>query len=134
MKLLTRKTDYAVRALCYIAEKSDKISVTELTKKLNIPYHFLRKILKTLTNAGVLVSSKGKNGGFLLSKSTNQICIKKIIEIFRGKINVSDCLINKNICPDVGNCMLRNELTEINNQIENRFKSMTIASLKNNEE
>ncbi len=132
MKLLTRKTDYAIRALCYMAENPVKTSVTELTKELNIPYHFLRKILKTLTNAGVLISSKGKNGGFLLSKSANQIYIIRIIEIFQGDINISDCIINKNICPDVGNCKLRKELTEINNQIENRFKSVTIASLKNN--
>ena len=59
MKLITRNTDYAIRALCYIAEqKQEVISADRLVKSLEIPRPFLRKILQTLTKAGLLNSSK----------------------------------------------------------------------------
>ena len=55
MKLITRDTDYAIRALCFIARFKKKIvSVSELVKVLKIPRPFLRKILQTLNKKRIL--------------------------------------------------------------------------------
>ena len=65
MKLITRDTDYAVRALCFIGQRQKRlISASELVANLKIPRPFLRKILQTLNREGILNSYKGKGGGF----------------------------------------------------------------------
>ena len=63
MRLITRNTDYAVRALSYISRQEEKvISVSELVKKIKVPRPFLRKILQTLNKKGILISYKGQGG------------------------------------------------------------------------
>ena len=57
MKLITRNTDYAIRALCFIARKKKQVvSVKELVSKLRIPKPFLRKISQRLNKERILVS------------------------------------------------------------------------------
>ena len=66
MKLITRDTDYALRALCFIAKhKKEIISVDRLAEESKIPRPFLRKILQKLNRAGILKSYKGQGGGFI---------------------------------------------------------------------
>ena len=64
MKLITRDTDYAIRALCCIAKRKETIiSVDKLVKQLRIPRPFSRKILQTLNKRKILRSYKGTSGG-----------------------------------------------------------------------
>ncbi|MEK6867744.1 MAG: Rrf2 family transcriptional regulator, partial [Nanoarchaeota archaeon] len=59
MRLITRNTDYAMKALCFIAQnnkKKETIPVHELARNLNIPKPFLRKILQVLNKKGLLKS------------------------------------------------------------------------------
>ena len=46
MKLITRNTDYALRAICYISKRNNVVAVDELVKKLNVQRQFMRKILQ----------------------------------------------------------------------------------------
>ncbi len=67
MKLITRNTDYAMRALCYIARQRERsVPVPEMVAALKIPRPFLRKIVQTLGREGVLRSSRGRGAVFYL--------------------------------------------------------------------
>ena len=95
MKLLTRNTDYAIRALCFIAKHKDMTSVEDLSNKLNIPKPFLRKVLQKLSKQGMLKSYKGKGGGFKILRNPNQISIIDVANIFQGPISLSEHLLKK---------------------------------------
>ena len=96
MKLITRDTDYAIRALMYIASAGDGVvSVAEIEKKLGLPRPFLRKILQVLQKQGVLRSIKGNRGGFLLAVPAKKIILADLIEIFQGKITFTECFLKK---------------------------------------
>ena len=83
MKLITRNTDYALRALCYIAEQNkSKVTVEKLVNKLGVPQPFMRKILQLLSRNGVLKSFKGQGGGFKLRISARKLYLIKIMCIF----------------------------------------------------
>ncbi|MBM3255649.1 MAG: Rrf2 family transcriptional regulator, partial [Candidatus Omnitrophica bacterium] len=74
MKLITRDTDYALRALCFVARSKDGVvSVSELVDSLKIPKPFLRKSLQLLNKKGVLKSYKGLGGGFKLTRKPRQL-------------------------------------------------------------
>ena len=100
MKLITRDTDYAVRAVAHIALKKGAIvSVPELQGALRIPRPFLRKIVQALTRGGILESHKGIGGGFKLLKPPTAIHLTDIIEVFQGAVSFNECLFKKKICP-----------------------------------
>jgi Rrf2 family protein len=130
MKLITRDTDYAIRALCFIAGlKKEIVSVSELVKELKIPRPFLRKILQILNKKGILKSYKGKGGGFLLSVSANKIFLLDLIEIFQGPLRINECLLKKIKCPNIKNCVFRKKITEIEKYVIKELKPITIGFL-----
>ena len=130
MKLITRNTDYAVRALCCIAErKQEVISADRLVKSLDMPRPFLRKILQTLTKAGLLNSSKGKDGGFTLALSPGEITLTDVMKIFQGPIKLNECTFKKNICPYIKDCLLKKKIDEIEKEVIAKLKAITIASI-----
>ncbi|MEE9316204.1 MAG: Rrf2 family transcriptional regulator [bacterium] len=130
MKLITRDTDYAIRALCFIA-KSEKeiVPVSELNRNLRIPGPFLRKILQILNKKRLLRSYKGKGGGFMLALAPNKIFLADLIEIFQGSLKLNECIFKKRICPDRKTCKLKKKIDNIQKQVVSELKDITLASL-----
>ncbi|TBR16930.1 Rrf2 family transcriptional regulator [bacterium] len=130
MKIITRDTDYAVRALIYMAQTKKKIiSTGELIEKLKIPKPFLRKILQTLNKKGVLISYKGPDGGFSLAKPYGKIYLIDLIEIFQGPFMINECVFKKKICPNRSTCSLKSKLDYIEAKVVKELKPVTIKSL-----
>jgi len=130
MTLITKDTDYAIRALCFLAKTShEPHSVKELSKGLHISYPFLRKIMQALTKHGFLRSVKGKGGGFTLTRSPQEIFITQIIDLFQGPIQLKNCRIKHLMCPDFQHCLLRENISNIETYAQQVLKSVTIQSL-----
>ena len=129
MKLVTKKTDYAMRALIYLAEKRGTVPVSELVKSLGMPGPFLRSILQELEKRVVVKSFRGKGGGFELALPPEKIFLTELIEIFQGPIKLNDCMVKDQVCPDVNNCPLRNKIDDIQEYVVSELESITIGSL-----
>ncbi len=130
MKLITRDTDYALRAVCSIALAPDKIiTVSELTAKLKIPRPFLRKILQALNKGGILRSYKGSNGGFVLNIPAEKIFLVDLIKIFQGPLKLNECFFKKKICPDQEKCNLRKIIIGIEKDVFKKLNEVNIRSL-----
>lgn len=93
--LFSRQCEYALQAVLFLALKADgeRTSIRELTKKVQIPYHFLAKILQDLTYKGLLVSQKGPTGGFALARSAKDITLFDIVEAIDGSGFMEKCLL-----------------------------------------
>jgi len=130
MKLITRDTDYAIRALAFLAKKKDRtVSVSELVQALSIPRPFLRKIMQILKRKGVLRSRKGIGGGFELAVRPEKILITDIIQVFQGSTSLAECLFRKTLCPDRPSCPLRKKIDSLENYVFSELKKTTIAGL-----
>jgi len=130
VKLITRNTDYAVRALCCIAEqKQEVISADRLVKSLDMPRPFLRKILQILNKEGLLNSTKGKGGGFALALSPGKITLTDVMKIFQGPIRLNECKFKKSYCPYISDCLLKKKIDEIEKEVITKLKAITIASI-----
>ena len=135
MKLITRETDYAIRALCFIAgSKEKKVSVHTLVEKLKIPRPFLRKLLQVLNKHKVLLSTKGSGGGFSLRVVPSKISLIDIIAIFQGPFSINECFLKKAPCPRKAVCGLRKKIQTIEKIVATELQSVTIASLLKNKE
>lgn len=130
MDLITRNTDYAIRALCYIVKSNkDIVSVKELVEGLKMPRPFLRKVLQELNKKGILRSYKGKNGGFVLATRPEKIYIGKLIEIFQGPIKLQEHTFKKKICPEINSCVLKKKIDAMEKYTISKLNSLSIASL-----
>lgn len=130
MKLITRDTDYALRALRYLATHKERIvPVAELVARLKIPRPFLRKLLQILNKEGILESSKGQGGGFRLAYSARKISLVDLMKIFQGDLILNECSFKKLLCPNTKRCLLRKKLDRIEKYVIKELRSITLASL-----
>ena len=129
MKLITRNTDYALRAICYMAQKNKVVTAFELVGALGVPRPFMRKILQRLSKEKILTSYKGQAGGFKLKLLPEKISIIQIMRIFQGQTNLDGCFLKKDICPNRGKCILRKKIRVIENNALTQLRQINIASL-----
>ena len=130
MKLITRDTDYAIRALAYMAKNRSEIyNVPALMTDLDIPKPFLRKILQALTQKGILNSYKGVGGGFKLAKDPVDICVTDVMEAFQGRLSLNECFFKKKICPGRSTCPLKKRIGKISEYVEKELRSITVKDL-----
>ena len=129
MKLVTRNTDYALRALCYMSKQKDVVTVGQLVKKLGVPRPFMRKILQQLNKERILESYKGRGGGFKLKATPEKIYMVEIMRIFQGQVGLNGCFLKKEVCPNKGKCVLRKKIRSIEEGVLEQLRQITIASL-----
>ncbi len=130
MKLITRNTDYAARALCCIAQQKEEIvSVDQMVQYLEMPKPFLRKILQILNKEGLLNSCKGRGGGFSLSLPPEKIFLTDLMKIFQGPLKLNECKLKKSVCPNIKKCLLKKKIDEIEKEVIERLNNISIKSL-----
>jgi len=130
LKLITRDTDYALRALTYIARVEKKtVTADDLVKRFKMPRPFLRKILQILNKRNVLNSFRGKKGGFVLAKPAGSIFVVDIMRIFQGPVRLSEHIFKNKVCPRIKVCVLKKKLDAIEKQVIKELKAISIDSL-----
>lgn len=130
MKVLTKNTDYAVRALLELAFAQGKfLSAKEIADKQKIPYEFLRKILRRLIKEKIVTSREGGSGGFQLRLKPSQVRLADLIQIFQGEVQISECLFRDKICSNRKNCVLRQNILQVEKKVVEEFNAITIESL-----
>lgn len=92
--MLSKKTQYGLKALGYLAEKYGQgpILISEIAEEKNIPIKFLENILLTLRQHRVLESKKGKGGGYYLVEHPKKTKISTAIRILEGPIALLPCV------------------------------------------
>ncbi len=92
--MLSKKTQYALKALGYLAGKFGQgpVLIAEISKKKKIPLKFLENILLQLKKQGILESKKGKGGGYFLTAAPKTIPIATAIRIVDGPIAMLPCV------------------------------------------
>ena len=130
MKVLTKKTDYAIRALLMLgAKRGSYVSAKAIAVEQDMPYQFLRGVLQEMIRHDLIVSKEGVQGGFMLEKDPDDIGVRQLIEIFQGAVQVSECLFRKQLCANRSQCVLRHEIMRIEQVVNNEFEQVTIGKL-----
>jgi len=92
--MLSKKAQYALQALTYMAEKNpyQPTLIADISKNRSIPIKFLENILLQLKNSGVLDSKKGKGGGYYFRMAPEDIPLARIIRLIDGPIAMLPCV------------------------------------------
>jgi Rrf2 family protein len=128
---ITRAGDYALRAMAYIASKDrNKVHMrSELSELCGISDSFLGKILQLLARAGMLVSERGKKGGFRLNNDPENITLYDILYAVEGEIVINECLVDSDFCKIAHGCKTHAVLSKIRENLIKDLKSFTLKDL-----
>ena len=126
---ITRETDYAIRCVCYLADKRDEvIMVDDISKEMHIPKSFLAKILQKLSKASLAKSYRGVKGGFALARHPSKISLLDVIEAIQGPILINICAVD-DVCRFSDTCVIHPVWIEIRQQVETMLKKKYFADL-----
>ncbi|MGZ4789875.1 MAG: RrF2 family transcriptional regulator [Terriglobales bacterium] len=131
MLKLTKKADYGLIAMKYLAEHAAKQarSAKEIAEAQGIPSELLAKILQRLVRAKLLVSLQGTNGGYKLARDSRTISAFDVIKAIEGPLFITSCVTHKGACEQTSRCTVKEPLQKVSLAIEEVLSKVTIFEL-----
>jgi Rrf2 family protein len=129
--MLTKATEYAIRALVYIELKNSegkRPGFKEIAKEIDSPESFTAKILQILTRQGIIGSMKGRGGGFFFETEDRNLSIYSVIVAVEGKKFFDKCGFGLKNCNASNPCPFHDEYKQIRDDFTHLVQSKTIQS------
>ncbi len=128
----SKTSEYAIRVLSYLKLNSEDLhSALSLHKRLNIPYKYLTRILTDLEKKGLVLSLRGRNGGFRLAKKPSDIKLKDILEATGENTDTSRCILGFETCDDSNPCLLHDRWLEAKKDLEKMINETSLEDFTN---
>jgi Rrf2 family protein len=129
---LSRKSDYALRAVIYLArippERYGRVS--EIAKAKGIPQAFLAQILPLLANRGVVKSQQGAHGGYALARPPAEITFLEVIECVEGPLRLNKCVEGSHDdCSILDSCEMQHVWSQAQDQMIAFLRSVTMSDM-----
>ncbi|MCP4457664.1 MAG: Rrf2 family transcriptional regulator [Cytophagales bacterium] len=134
MQALSKTTIYAIRALIYMLnnqQTNQYINIRDISNDLDISFHFLTKILQSLTKQGLLSSYRGATGGIAISKNPQNIRLIDLIYILEGNDFFDKCLLGLPGCGTLEPCPAHEIWSVAKDDLKMKFENASILDLKN---
>ena len=130
MKLST-KGRYGVKAMFELALQygGEPVSIKEIAEKLNISDYYLEQLFGTLRKSGLINSTRGAQGGYVLSKAPELITAADILNVLEGPIEISDCIADDMNCSRSNYCATRLLWIKISDSVNNVINSVTLQDM-----
>jgi Rrf2 family protein len=131
MLRLTKKADYGLMALKYLAEHVDEgaQSAKDIAEAYHIPPQLLAKILQTLARGGLLSSHAGTYGGYALARAASEITAFEVIRAIDGPLFITSCITIHGTCDLAGHCTIKEPLRKVNDSIKELLNGIRISDL-----
>lgn len=103
---LTRRGDYAVRAMLMLARQADGSlsSVRRIAEEMDIPARFLPQVMGDLGRAGLVEATTGRNGGYRLARPATEISLLDVVDAVEGDSRRRTCVLRGGPCGLDGYC------------------------------
>ena len=132
--MLSQKAKYGLRALVELARADDaQVSAGELSVRAGAPRKFLEAILLELSRNQIVVSRRGKFGGYTLARPAAEVSFAEIIRIIDGPLALAPCVSPRlgfrkcADCPDLATCTLREALSRARDATADVLEAYTLA-------
>ncbi len=130
--MISKTCGYGIRGVVYLAtkiEENRKVGIQEIAAELEIPQHFLAKILQDLARKKVIQSVKGPHGGFFIKESVLDMPVLEIVEMIDGDGYKTRCFMAIEECSSENPCPLHHDFSVFRSGIVKRLREKTIRDL-----
>jgi len=128
---ITRATEYAIRALLYMADKpkGEVVLKKDICENQDVTPAFLTKILQPLIKSGIVGSQRGVSGGFYLVKAPEEITLLDVIMAEEGPVYLNRCLVQEGSCERDLFCPVHGVWKEIREEFMGTLSRYSFAKL-----
>ncbi|OCG72373.1 Fe-S cluster assembly transcriptional regulator IscR [Gilliamella sp. Nev6-6] len=132
---LTSKGRYAVTAMLDVALHADSgpVSLAEISERQEISLSYLEQLFARLRKNGLVRSVRGPGGGYILSRSMDQIAISSIVKAVDETVHATKCH-GQDGCQGGVRCLTHTLWNELSERIEDFLTSITLSELVNDKE
>ncbi len=123
--------DYGVILMVQLARAPDQVTTAaEMAVSTALPGPTVSKLLKQLSRAGLLDSQRGTHGGYVLSRSIDEISVADIVSALDGPIALTECMTADGVvCEIEALCPTRTNWRQINNALVDALDSVSLAEM-----
>ncbi len=131
--IITRATEYAIRAVLYMATQppGEIVYKRDICKAQEVTPAFLTKILQPLIKEGIVGSQRGVGGGFFLTRDPAEITLLDVVKTQEGPVYLNQCLIEQGSCSREFFCPVHGAWKEIREEFMAMLDRYNFASLAN---
>ncbi len=128
---MSKLTDYAILILAHLARSPGTLTAHELAERSRVPLPTVSKLAKELSKAGLVVSHRGRNGGYGLARTAEQISVAEIVEALEGPIALTECARpgGATDCDLEDTCLARASWDPVSRAIETALRALPLSSI-----
>ncbi len=130
--MFSRSCIYGLRAAIYVAaygEDRTYVSIREISRNLDISFHFLTKILQQLTEGGLMKSWRGPSGGVALARPASRISMLDIINVLESKDLFSSCVLGLPGCGERAPCPVHKQWGTERRRLKKLFEGARLSRI-----
>ena len=98
---ISSKAHYGLQAVFILAKPGDVVSAKTLENEIGVSCKYLERIMRILTNAGVVLANRGIQGGYYLAKPASQTTAGEVVRALEDQLEIIDC-VTGNSCNKCG--------------------------------
>ncbi|MBI5413926.1 Rrf2 family transcriptional regulator [Candidatus Peregrinibacteria bacterium] len=128
----SQAVEYGVLGLVELAKAEKPLALVALSKKAGVPESFLAKIFQKLERSGIVVSKRGKSGGFRLPAKNHKVHLWKIYKVIEENSSLRRCVGESEKscdCKKMSHCILQEAWQDAQKSLEKSLSSWTISGL-----
>ena len=130
MLRMGKLTDYATVVLASLAQEPARHrAAAELAQRTRLSRPTVSKVLKGLQRAGMVISSRGAQGGYRLGRSPELITAAQILDVFEGPIAITECSGASSQCGIERQCRVSGAWQRVNAAIRRALEEVTLRQL-----
>lgn len=131
--MFSKACEYGIKAIIYIADQSkqgSRVRLKDVAKAIDSPTAFTAKILQSLANNRIVVSTKGAAGGYEIPiKEQTEITLHQIVEAIDGDKIYNGCGLGLEYCNERKPCPLHSQFKSIRDDLKAMLQATTIDEL-----
>jgi Rrf2 family protein len=124
---LSEASTIGLHAMVLIARSKEGMNVQTVAEKTGSSRHHIAKVMQRLVKDNLLTSTRGPSGGFVLKKKPEDINLLQIYECIEGRIEITTCPLDHEICA-FERCLMNNLTQTMTKQVIEYLESRTLAS------
>lgn len=126
---LSLQTDYALRTLMYLATRSERATVAQVSDLYRIPSNHVAKVVNQLGRLGYIRSIRGIGGGIELAREPSEIRLGEVILAFEGNMHLLQCVGASGVCVIESFCALKGVLAKAERVQMEYLNGVTLADV-----
>ena len=128
---MSKLTDYAIVLLAHLARSEGTVTAQDLAERSKVPLPTVSKLCKELSKAGLVISHRGRHGGYGLARPAEAISVAEIVEALEGPIALTECVHpgQQQACGIEATCLARDSWDPVSRAIQAALRALPPSAI-----